>query len=262
MALPALIDTHCHLNYDYSPKTVDDLVLEANEAGVTHLMTIGTEMANLEEVKLISEKYDCVYHSIGVHPHEASTIQDSDFAELEKRARHPKCRAIGEIGLDTHYNHSPLDIQIRRLDQQLELAAHVKLPVVIHSREAETELLDALRRYTKTIHHPIPGIIHCFSGTEHFAQECLALGFYISFSGILTFKNAIELQRIAKLIPLDRILVETDSPYLSPVPMRGKKCEPAYVRHTALKLAEIHGLSFENLAAKTTENAKKVLQLH
>jgi TatD DNase family protein len=258
-----LIDSHCHLNYDYAPKSVEVLIQEAREAGVETLVTVGTSLDTIEQIQKISETYENVFHTVGVHPHDAVTLSAEGLAILEKAAQHPKCRAIGEIGLDYHYEHSPAAIQIDWVEKQLDLALKVKLPVVIHSREAEEELLIALTSYAKKVPAgEIPGIIHCFSGTIEFGKKCIDLGFYISFSGILTFKKAEEVRAAAQLFPLDRILVETDSPYLAPMPFRGKKCEPSMVKWTAQKLAEIKGISFEEVARVTTANAKRVFRLY
>jgi TatD DNase family protein len=257
-----LIDTHCHLNYDYAPKTEADLVREAVADGISHLVTIGVDIASVPVVQAISERHPNVYHTIGIHPHEAITMKDGDIALLEQAAKHPKCRGIGEIGLDYHYDHSPREVQIRCVESQLELAARLQLPVIVHSREGEQDLLDALTRYAKSLAAgTIPGIIHCFTGTREFGQACLDLGFFISFSGILTFKTAEALREAAAAFPLEKILVETDSPYLAPIPYRGKKCEPAMVRQTAMKLAEVKGISLEEVARATTENARKVFKI-
>jgi len=254
-----LIDSHCHLNYDYAPKTADDLVREAELAGVRALVTIGTDLKTLGEVQKISERFPNVYHSVGVHPHDAIEMGDSDLAVLETAAQHPKCRAIGEIGLDYHYDHSPRDVQKRRLEDQLALALKLKKPIVVHSREGETDLLASLTLYAKKVPAgSIPGIIHCFTGTLEFGQACVDLGFYISFSGILTFKKAEDVRAAALVFPLERLLVETDSPYLAPMPHRGKKCEPSMVKQTALKLAEIKGVSFDELARVTTANSSRI----
>lgn len=258
-----LIDSHCHLNHDYSPKTVDDLVREARDAGVRALITIGVDQASLGIVQELSARYPgVVYHTVGIHPHEAATIRDEDLARMEQAAHHPGCRAIGEIGLDYHYDHSPRETQRTRLRDQLELALRVRQPVVIHSREAETDLLPALEDYAAKVPSTMsPGIIHCFSGSRAFGQACLDLGFYISFSGILTFRNADELRAAAREFPLERLLVETDSPYLAPVPHRGKKCEPSMVRLTAIKLAEVRGLSLTEIGRITSANARRVFRL-
>lgn len=257
-----LVDTHCHLDYDYEGKTEADLIREARAAGVQSLVTIGVDMSSLEKVKAISDRNDNVFHTVGVHPHEAITLKEGDIGRLRQAASHPKCRGIGEIGLDYHYDHSPRETQKQALEQQLDLARELALPVIIHSREAEEDLLEALTRYAKSLPEgAIPGIIHCFSGTKAFGEACLRLGFYISFSGIITFKKSDDLRECVKTYPLERILVETDSPYLAPVPYRGKKCEPSMVRKTAEKVAEIKGLSLEQVAEATTRNAKAVFRL-
>jgi TatD DNase family protein len=262
MEIFELIDTHCHLNYDYAPKSTEDLISEAKAQGVGTLVTIGVDPGSLSTVQSISEKYGNVYHTVGYHPHDSIDIRDEDMIELEKAARHPKCRAIGEIGLDYHYDHSPREIQQKRLREQLEIALRTQLPVVIHSREGEEDLLKALTDYASRLEPgAVPGVIHCFTGTREFGRACLALGFYISFSGILTFKNAEDLREAAREFPLERILVETDSPYLAPIPFRGKKCEPSMVRLTAMKLAEVKGISFEQVAKTTTENARRFFKI-
>ncbi len=256
------IDSHCHLNYDYAPKSVEDLVREAREEGVTHLMTIGVDLKTLPEVVAISERFENIHHTAGLHPHDAITATREELQLLRQAGRHPKCRAIGEVGLDTHYDHSPLEVQLDRLRAQWEIAAELGQPLVIHSRNAETELLAELREFCRQIQpSQIPGIIHCFTGTRGFGEACLDLGFYISFSGILTFKNADDLRECAKAFPLERLLVETDSPYLAPIPFRGKKCEPRMVRQTGLKLAELKGLDVAAVAAATTANAKRVFRI-
>ena len=256
------IDSHCHLNYDYSPKSVDQIIEEALRAGVSSMITVGTDLAMLDAMVAISEKYPQVYHTVGVHPHEAITLQPGDLERIKKAASHPKCRAIGEIGLDYHYDHSPREVQIQQLESQLDLALEVGLPVIIHSREAEEDLLNSLRSYSKKVPAgKIPGVIHCFSGTSEFGRACIDLGFYISFSGIITFKTAESIRACAAEFPLDRILVETDSPYLAPAPNRGKKCEPSMVTLTGKKLAEVRGMFAEDIARITTENSRRFFNL-
>jgi TatD DNase family protein len=261
-ALPELIDSHCHLNYDYAPKSVDDLVRDAHAAGIAWMITVGTDIDAIEPIARISETHERVFHTVGVHPHEAVSWVEGHGQRIREAARHPKCRAIGEIGLDTHYEHSSLEDQKRSLEAQLSIALELALPVVIHSRDAESELLEALTRYARQVPEGrIPGVIHCFTGTRAFGEACIALGFYVSFSGILTFKNAQDLRECAKAFPLERLLVETDSPYLAPIPHRGRKCEPSYVRLTAEKLAEVKGLSLDEVARATSANARKVFKL-
>jgi TatD DNase family protein len=254
-----LIDSHCHLNYDYAPKSESDLVEEAKASGVEFLVTIGTDIPAIGKIASISEKFPNVFHTVGVHPHEAVEMKDTDIDVLRQASQHQKCKAIGEIGLDYHYDHSPRDVQRLRLEQQLDLAVERRLPIVVHSRDGEEDLLDHLTRYAKrVVGGKSPGIIHCFTGTEKFGQACIDLGFYISFSGILTFKKADDLRICAAKFPLERILVETDSPYLAPIPFRGKKCEPSMVRLTCEKLAEVKGISPKEAAEATYRNTRLV----
>jgi len=261
-ALPALIDTHCHLNYDYSPRTLDDLLASCQSEGISHMVTIGTDVGTIGDIQKISDAHAHVYHTVGVHPHDANGVSESDVAKIAQASRHPKCRAIGEIGLDYYYQNSPREAQQQALRWQLDAALREKQPIVIHSRDGEMDLLPELKSYAaKCSGELIPGIIHCFTGTLDFGKACIDLGFFISFSGILTFKNAEDLRVAARAYPLDRLLVETDSPFLAPIPFRGKKCEPAMVKHTALKLAEIKGISFDEVAATTTKNAKRFFRI-
>jgi len=255
-----LIDTHCHLNYVYEGKTTEDLLREGRDAGIETFITIAADPADFSVIQKISESYPNVYHTIGVHPHDASKVDEEILKSIRVYGSHPKCVAIGEIGLDYYYEHSDREKQQAEVRAQLKIALELKKPVVIHSRDGEEDLLPILTEYAKQC-VVSPGVIHCFSGTDNFAHACLDLGFYISLSGIITFKNSEPLRQMVRNFPIDRLLVETDAPYLAPVPMRGKKCEPAMVKHTALKLAEIRGLDFDTLAAKTTQNAKKCFPL-
>ena len=254
-----LIDTHCHLDFDYPGKTHQDLVREARLAGVDYLITIGTTLEFLQKIVAISEQYSEVFHTVGVHPHDSIEMTDMGLDLLEKAAQHSKCKAIGEIGLDYHYDHSPREVQRKCFDDQLTLALQLQKPVVIHSREADGDILLALKQYVCKLKSGfLPGVLHCFSGSTYLLDACLEMGFYFSFSGILTFKNAETLRECARKIPINRILVETDSPFLAPVPFRGKTCEPSMVRLVAEKLAEVRGISLEEVARLTTENARKL----
>ncbi len=257
-----LIDSHCHLNYDYSPKTAADLVREAEMEGVETLISVGVDRKSHPDVVAISEKFSNVYHTVGLHPHDTIDWDDgfSDF--IRQASRHPKCRAVGEIGLDYHYDHSPRDIQIQVFEKQAELALELNQPIVIHSRDAEADLLPRLKAYARRVKAGSPiGAIHCFTGTMGFGKACIDLGFVISFSGILTFKTAEDLRECAKAFPLDRLMVETDSPYLAPIPFRGKKCEPAMVKHTAMKIAELKGVSLQEVANATARNARTLFRI-
>ena len=258
-----LIDTHCHLNYEYEGgRGPGDLVADALKNGVETLITIATEPENFERVQKISEQFINVYHTIGVHPHEASCVNNEVLAMMRPFLDHPKCLAVGEIGLDYYYEHSDRSKQQKECWSQMELALETKKPLVIHSRDGEEDLLPLLTRFAKESKSDAsPGVIHCFSGSEKFALDCLNLNYYISLSGILTFKNSEPLRQMVKKFPVNRLLVETDSPFLAPVPLRGKKCEPFMVKHTAQKLAEILDLPLDELARITTENAKACFRI-
>jgi TatD DNase family protein len=258
-----LIDTHCHLNYEYDGgRGPAQLVEQAVVNGVETLITIATEHANFETVQKISEQFPNVFHTIGVHPHEASLVNAEVLKFMRPFLDHPKCVAVGEIGLDYYYEHSDRVKQQEECWSQMELAIDAKKPLVIHSRDGEADLLPMLARFSKENKSGhSPGVIHCFSGSEKFALDCIDLGYYISLSGIFTFKNSESLRQMVKGFPLNRLLVETDSPFLAPVPMRGKKCEPFMVKHTALKLAEVLGMPFEELASVTTANAKACFRI-
>ena len=257
-----LIDSHCHLDSDYGGKSPGDLVGEAAEVGVAPLITIGTDPSSLERVRALSEELPGVYHTVGIHPHDARLMEDRHLADLMMAAAHPLCVGIGEIGLDYHYDSSPPPVQRARLRDQLDLAMAVELPVVIHGREAEDDLLEALTRYATLLPGDgPPGVLHCFSGPRKLGELCLEMGFYISFSGMITFGWADELRACARDFPLDRLLVETDAPYLAPAPHRGKRCEPAMVRHTAQKLADVRGISLEEVAEATVDNTCRLFGL-
>jgi len=191
ISAPELIDSHCHLDFDYAPKTAEDIVREALSNGVSTLITIATEIPTLKKIVAISERFENVYHTAGVHPHDTKEIKPGDLSILEAAAKHPKCRAIGEIGLDYHYDNSPRETQREQFKAQLDLALKVQLPVVIHARDAEDDMLIALKNYVARADKKItPGVIHCFTGTKRFGKACIDLGFFISFSGVITFKKS------------------------------------------------------------------------
>lgn len=252
-----LIDTHCHLDPHYFPEGAAETLARAHGAGVTGFVCVG--VGSLEQaqaaVSIANERAD-VWATVGVHPHDAAQCDAQLEAELSRLAREPRVVAVGEIGLDFHYDHSPRDRQAEVFRRFIALAREVKKPMVIHTRTAPEETLRILEEQQA---RDVGGIIHCFSENKAFAERALALGFYLSFSGIVTFKRSVEIQEVAAWAPADRILVETDSPYLAPVPMRGKRCEPAYVLHTARFVAELRGVPFEELAAQTSQNAAQLL---
>jgi TatD DNase family protein len=254
-----LVDTHCHL--DGAPFQADrDAVIErAMDAGVERMLAIGTGDGppELRTAIRLAEQYPCLLATVGVHPHDASKASDETFVEIADLLRHPKVVALGEIGLDYHYSFSPRGAQHSVFIAQMRLATEAKKPIVIHTREAWDDTFALIDRYWTP--HGLPGIMHCFSGGQSEAQRALDLGFTLSFGGILTYPRAIEVQEAAKLAPLDRIILETDSPYLAPVPRRGKRNEPALMLHTARKLAELRGISLEELAAATTANFERLI---
>jgi TatD DNase family protein len=257
-----LIDSHCHLHYDYSPKSAADLIREADLAGVTHLVSVGVDLETLPEIQKISNQYKNVFHTAGIHPHDVSKVKEDYLKELETFSKNPKCRAIGEIGLDYFYEHSPKETQIKCFNEQLDLALRLALPVVIHSRDAEDDLLTSLEIYAKKLKsNSIAGALHCFTGSTKLGKACIDLGFVISFSGIITFKNAEALRKTVEDLPLEKLMIETDSPYLAPMPFRGKKCEPSMVKITAEKIAEIKKVSLDEVARATSENAKKLFRI-
>jgi TatD DNase family protein len=248
-----LVDSHCHL--DYTPLVEDraGVVTRAREAGVVRMINISTTRKDFPQVRATAELFDDVYCSAGVHPHHAGddgeNVTTDDIIVL---ADHPKVVGIGETGLDYHYDHSPRDRQAESFRAHLRACVALGLPVIIHSREAEADTAKILKE--ESVGGKLTGVMHCFSSKRALAEDALALGFYISFSGILTFKNADDLRAVARDVPLDRLLVETDSPYLAPLPFRGKPCEPAYVVHTAKMMAEIKGVGLEEIGQQTTEN--------
>jgi len=248
-----LVDSHCHLNFEQLSTQLDDVVERAAEAGVGHMLTIGTKLREFDGVRRIAETYDNIHCSVGVHPHEAETEGDEvTVAKLLELADHPKVVAIGETGLDYFYEHAPRELQKRSFRIHIEAARETGLPLIVHTRNADRDTVDILREeYEKG---PFTGVIHCFSSGWEVAEKSLEIGFYISISGIVTFKAAEDLRAHVGKIPQDRLLVETDSPYLAPVPKRGKSNEPSFVRHTAEKVAEIKGVGIEELAAVTTDN--------
>lgn len=247
-----LVDSHCHLDFDAYSGELDQVIERAAAAGVGRLLTICTQLAHFERVRGIADRYPAVYCSVGVHPHEAKDEGEGTARRLLECAEHGKVVGFGETGLDFHYNHSPREAQTRVFQAHIAASRQADLPLIVHSRNADVETIEILEEGAKQ--GPIRGVIHCFSSGEFLAERSLALGFYLSFAGIVTFKKADELRQIAENTPLDRLLIETDAPYLAPVPVRGKRNEPAYVVHTAALLAEVRGISLAEFAAATTTN--------
>ena len=246
-----LIDSHCHLDFDTFAPELDAVVERARQAGVGGLLTICTRLTEFERVRTIAERFHDVWCSVGIHPHEAAS-EAADAARLVELTQHPKVVGVGEAGLDYFYEHSPREAQRAVFREHIAAARLSGLPLIVHSRDADEEPVALLEEGAKT--GKLTGVIHCFSSTAYLAERALALGFYISLSGIVTFRKATELQAIARTIPEDRLLVETDSPYLAPVPHRGKRNEPAYVADTAAFVAALRGEPLEQLAKASTAN--------
>lgn len=248
-----LIDSHCHLDFPDFADDLDGVVARAGEAGVGAMVTISTEIAKFPGVLAIAERFGNVFCSVGVHPHEAEKEPDTTTARLVELAQHPKVVGIGETGLDFYYEHSPRDVQARLFRAHIAAARETGLPVIVHTRDADEETVEILRdEYGKGA---FTGVIHCFSTSAWLAEAAVDLGLYISLSGIVTFKKAEAIRdAVTTVVPLDRLLVETDSPYLAPVPKRGKRNEPAFTRHTADFVADLLGLPADDLEARTTAN--------
>ena len=247
-----LVDSHCHLDFPDFAEDLDQLVDRAHANDVGVMLTIGTLTGAFDKVAGIAERFEDVWCSVGVHPHEAATEPDVDAERLIELARHPKVVGIGETGLDYYYDNSPRTRQRESFRVHIQAARETGLPLIVHSRDADEDTASILEdEMTKGA---FGGVIHCFTAGPGLAERALALGFHISFSGIVTFKNADDLRAVAKTVPLDRLLVETDAPYLAPVPNRGKRNEPEFVRHTAALVAELKDVSLDEFAAATTAN--------
>jgi TatD DNase family protein len=246
-----LIDSHCHLDFLDFASELDDVVGRARAAGIARMVTISTRVRRFADVLAIAERFPDVYCSVGTHPHYAHEELDITAADLVARTEHPKVVALGEAGLDYHYDRSPRDAQERGFRTHIAAARESGLPLVIHSREADADTARILEE--ETGQGAFPAVLHCFTGGADLARRAIALGLSISFTGILTFKNSTALRAIAAGLPADRILVETDAPYLAPLPFRGKRNEPAYVVETAKILAETRGVSFDEIARQTSD---------
>ncbi|TIS95208.1 TatD family hydrolase [Mesorhizobium sp.] len=247
-----LVDSHCHLDFPDFAEERAAIVARASAAGIGRMVTISTRVKRFQQILEIAESFDEVYCSVGTHPHNAAEELDVTVEELVRLSAHPKVVAIGEAGLDYFYDHAPRDAQAQGLRIHIAAARETGLPLVIHSRDADDDMADILQ--DETGKGAFPFILHCFSSGRRLAEVGVALGGYVSFSGILTFKNSAELRAIAADVPHARLLVETDAPYLAPIPFRGKRNEPAYVAHTAKVLAETIGVGEAEIAAVTTDN--------
>jgi TatD DNase family protein len=262
------VDSHAHLDGEQFAADREAVIARARDAGVETIVAIGNGdgPAQVDCGIRLAEQYDFIYATLGIHPHEARLATEADFLRMEQLAKHKKVIAWGEIGLDYHYDYSPRDVQQRVFVKQMELARIAGLPIIIHCRPSDgsdnawEDCFRLLHEYWAP--HRLTGILHCFTGTPAHAQRALDIGFLISFSGNVTFPKAQQIRDAAKQVPLDRILIETDCPFLAPVPNRGKRNEPAFVRETARKLAELKGVSLEEIARDTAKNFYRFFSLH
>ena len=247
-----LVDSHCHLDFPGLAERLPEVIDRAVSAGVERMVTISTHVGRFERYRAIAEDHERVFFTVGTHPHHAAEEPDIPLAEIVALSRHPRCIAIGEAGLDYHYDRSPRDVQRQVFRTHIAAARETGLPLVIHARDADADMIGILAGEARR--GRFDAVLHCFSSGARLAEVGVELGFYVSFSGILTFKRSDELRRIAAATPLDRLLVETDAPYLAPEPHRGRPNEPAYVAHTAKVLAETVGVSPSEVARITTDN--------
>ena len=251
-----LIDTHIHLDDSCYDKDRDTLITQAGEEGIDYIITVASDLESSKRCVRLAEEFSSLYVAVGIHPHEAKTVDEDIYLQLNELAKGKKVVAIGEIGLDYHYHHSPREVQRKVFRNQMRVAKELGLPVIIHHREALPEAIELVKKEGIK-----EGVFHCFSGSLQQAEEVISLGFYVSVAGPVTFKNAKSLRELVRKLPLDRLLIETDGPYLSPHPLRGKRNEPAYLKYIAEKIAELKNLSLDEIARRTTENAKRLFKI-
>ena len=247
-----LVDHHCHLDFPQFAEDLDSVVARARAVGVGSLVTISTHIRRFETYKAIAEAHEDIFFTVGTHPHNAHEELDIPVEEIVRLSQHPKCVAVGEAGLDYYYQNSPREAQAEGFRRHIAAARETGLPLVIHTRDADEDTAAILSE--EHAKGAFPAVLHCFTGGRDLALRAVELGLYVSFSGVITFKKADALREIAAQLPLERVLVETDAPYLAPVPFRGKTNEPSYVVHTAQALADAREISLGELAAATTEN--------
>ena len=250
------IDTHCHLDAEAFRPDLDDVIQRALDSGVTRMITIGITLQTSEAAVVVANRYECVSAVVGIQPNYAQEAGPDDWQQIMELSTHPQVVGIGETGLDKYWDFAPLEIQRDYFRRHLSFSRLSGKPFVVHCREAEAEVLEVLREdFSKG---PLTGLMHSFCGDAAMAEECVVMGMYISFAGMLTFRKSSELRDVARTVPLDRLLIETDAPYLAPHPNRGKRNEPAWVTNTAACLAEVHGVSLEAIAEATTRNAERI----
>ena len=258
-------DTHCHLTAEQFDADRDTVIQRAVDAGVTRMVTLATDVASSHAAIELAERYTCVYAAVGIHPESVGRAETGDLRLIHELARHPKVIAIGEIGLDFYWDKTTADLQQNFFQQQLELAVELDLPVCIHDRDAHDKIIETLKtftlRNTQSVTHAPRGVLHAFSGSVEMARAAFDLGYVVSFGGPITFKNNKHAPDLIRALPLDKILLETDSPYLTPHPLRGKRNEPAHVILVAQQLAALHEMSIEQVAAQTTRSALELFRL-
>lgn len=250
-----IIDTHAHLDGSQFNQDREETIARAFENGISHILNIGCELESSRAGIALAERYPQIYAAVGFHPHDATDVDSDSLTELEELLGHPKVVALGEIGLDYFRDHSPRDIQRSAFRKQLQLARKTQKPIIIHDRDAHDEVMEIMMDEKAS---EVGGVLHCFSGNLDMAHKCLDLGFHLSFPGQVTYPKNEELREIVKAVPVERMLLETDCPYLAPQKFRGKRNEPAYVRLTAEKIAEVKQISFEELARITTDNCQRL----
>ncbi|MEK4019295.1 TatD family hydrolase [Bacillus sp. FSL K6-3176] len=254
-----LFDTHAHLNAEQYNEDLEQVIERAKSEKVEKVVVVGFDRPTITRAMELIEAYDFIYAAIGWHPVDAIDMTDEDLAWIKELSQHEKVVAIGEMGLDYYWDKSPKDVQKEVFRRQIALAKEVNLPIIIHNRDATEDVVTILKEEGAA---EVGGIMHCFTGSLEIAKACMEMNFYISFGGPVTFKNAKKPKEVVKDIPSDRLLIETDCPYLTPAPFRGKRNEPSYVKYIAEQIAELREMSFEELAALTTENAKKVFRIN
>ncbi|MBE6183207.1 TatD family hydrolase [Heyndrickxia ginsengihumi] len=253
-----LFDTHVHLNDEAFKEDLEEVIKRAQSVGVKNMVVVGFDRPTIKRAMELIDQYEFLYASIGWHPVDAVDMEDEDLVWIEQLTEHPKVVAIGEIGLDYHWDKSPKDIQQTVFRKQIQLAKKLSLPIIIHNREATEDCIQILKEEGA---EKVGGIMHCFSGSPETAKECLDMNFYISLGGPVTFKNAKKPKEVAAEVPLERLLIETDCPYLAPHPHRGKRNEPSYVKLVAEQIAEIKGISYDEVAKQTLLNAKHLFHI-
>ena len=250
-----MIDSHCHLDHEPLYSNINDVIKRSKQIGLKKILTISTNLNSFENIKKIIELDEMIYGSIGLHPHETSDDRMEKKFIVDNANKYKKIIGVGETGLDFYYENSKKDNQIKSFIEHIEASIILKYPLIVHSRSAEKETFDILNNYKNS---DVKILMHCFTGSKEFAKKMMSLNAYFSASGIITFKNSIELQETFKLIEKDKILIETDSPFLAPVPMRGKKNEPSYIKYTLQKLSELKSLNFDDLEEITNNNFEKL----